>query len=78
MLPVRPRRCHRIQYFRDDTDLALEIYELAIEFHERRPSRFLSDTYTNYAQLLERMGKLDQAFAAYKRAATLQTELARA
>ena len=28
-------------------DRALEIYELAIEFHEKRPSRFLSDTYTD-------------------------------
>jgi tetratricopeptide (TPR) repeat protein len=63
---------------RDDPDRALEIYELAIEFHEKRPSRFLSDTYTSYAQLLERTGRLEQAFAAYKRAATLQAELARA
>jgi tetratricopeptide (TPR) repeat protein len=61
-----------------DTERALEIYELAIEFHEKRPSRFLSDTYTSYAQLLERTGRLEQAFTAYKRAATLQSELARA
>ena len=61
-----------------DADRALEIYELAIEFHEKRPSRFLSDTYTGYAQLLERTGRVEQAFKAYKRAATLQTELTHA
>ena len=60
-----------------DVERALEIYELAIEFHERRPSLFLAEAYTRYAQLLEQEGKLDDAFAAYKRAATLQTELAR-
>jgi tetratricopeptide (TPR) repeat protein len=59
-----------------DAARALEVYELAIEFLERRPSAFLVEAYAHYAQVLEREGKLQEAFAAYKRAATLQTELA--
>lgn len=61
---------------RGDTERALEIYELAIEFHERRPSRFLAETYAHYAELLERSGRTPDAFTAYKRAATLNAELA--
>lgn len=61
---------------RGDTERALGIYELAIEFHERRPSRFLAETYAHYAELLERSDRTPDAFAAYKRAATLHAELA--
>ncbi len=61
-----------------EAERALEIYELAIEFHEQRPSRFLAEAIAHYAQLLEREGKMEQAFAAYKRAAILQAELAHA
>lgn len=61
---------------RGDDERALEIYELAIEFHERRPSRFLAEAYAHYAELLERSNRTPDAFTAYKRAATLHAELA--
>lgn len=60
-----------------DSTRALEIYELALEFHERRPSRYLAEACAQYAGVLEREGSMERAFAAYKRAATLRTELAR-
>ena len=58
-----------------DIGRALEIYELAIEFLEKRPSLFLVEAYGRHAELLERIGKSDEAFAAYKRGAILRAEL---
>lgn len=60
-----------------DISRALEVYELAIELHEKRPSVFLVEAYARQADLLERMGKRAEAFAGYKRAAMLRAQLAR-
>ena len=56
---------------------ALELYELALEFLEELPSRYLADTYVRYGALLERVGRQDDAFSAYKKGALLQADLGR-
>lgn len=56
---------------------AIEMYELAIEVLEPTPNRYLADAYTNYATLLEREGRITEAFDAYKKAAHLSRELER-
>jgi transcriptional regulator with XRE-family HTH domain len=48
---------------------ARELYELAIEFLEHAPNRWLVSTYARYGELLEQSGDIEGAFAAYKRAA---------
>ena len=60
-----------------EPERALELYELALELLEDPPSRYLADTYARYAALLEQLGRQDEAFAAYKKGATLQAELGR-
>ena len=54
---------------------ALELYELAIEMLEPTPSRFLSDAYTACGELLERLGRQDDAYATFKKAARLNSQL---
>lgn len=58
----------------DQIERALELYELAIEFLESQPSRYLAETLARYGELLESRGRADDAFAAYKRVARLQRE----
>jgi tetratricopeptide (TPR) repeat protein len=54
---------------------ALELYELAIVVLEPTPNRLLADAYTARGELLERLGRHDDAYAAFKRAAHLNSEL---
>jgi tetratricopeptide (TPR) repeat protein len=61
-----------------ELERALELYELALELLEQPATRYLADTYARYGSLLERLGRRDEAFAAYKTGATLQSELERA
>lgn len=60
-----------------EPDRALELYELALELLEQPPSRYLADAYARYGALLERLGRREEAFAVYKKGATLQAELER-
>ena len=56
---------------------AVELYELALELLEAPPSRYLADTYARYGALLEGLGREQEAFAAYKKGATLRAQLER-
>jgi tetratricopeptide (TPR) repeat protein len=56
---------------------AVELYELALEFLEEPPSRYLAETYARYGMLLEGLGRQDEAFAVYKKGATLRAHLER-
>jgi tetratricopeptide (TPR) repeat protein len=58
-----------------EPERAEELYELAIEFLTQTPSRFLSETYLHYGELLERQDKKDAAFDVYKRGMSLRAEL---
>lgn len=58
-----------------DAERAEELYELAIEFLDHGPNRFLAETYLHYGELLEREGKKDAAFDVYKRGMSLRAEL---
>jgi tetratricopeptide (TPR) repeat protein len=60
-----------------ELDRALELYELAVEFLGEPPGRHGADTYGRYGALLERVGRRDDAFEAYKQGALLQGELDR-
>ena len=57
------------------SERALELYALAIEVLEPTPNRFLSDAYTAYGELLERLGRQDDAYATFKKAAHLNSQL---
>ena len=53
----------------DEQARARELYELALEFLERNsPNRFLVDVYARMADLLEKEGRTDEAYAYMKRA----------
>ncbi len=54
---------------RGDTARAIEIYKLAIEFLETSATGLFSDIFARYGDILERDGRDDEAFEAYKRAA---------
>jgi tetratricopeptide (TPR) repeat protein len=58
-----------------DAERAEELYELAIEFLDQGPNRFLAETYLRYGELLERRGKKDAAFTVYKRGMSVRAEL---
>lgn len=59
-----------------DLPRSRELYELAIEYLEQQvPNSYLPDTLTCYADVLERLGDRDRAFATYKRAAVGRAEL---
>jgi tetratricopeptide (TPR) repeat protein len=62
------------QVFADlgDTDRAIELYELAIERLEVVPTRYLVDSYSRLAELLERKGDPDRALALLRRAMNVQ------
>jgi tetratricopeptide (TPR) repeat protein len=57
-----------------DVERALELYELALEFLDDGASRYGAETYGRYGALLERVGRRDDAFEAYKQGALLQGE----
>jgi tetratricopeptide (TPR) repeat protein len=57
-----------------ETARALELLEHALELLERQPNRFLAEAYARYGELLEREGRVDEAFAIYKKAAHLRSE----
>jgi tetratricopeptide (TPR) repeat protein len=52
-----------------DTARAIEVYELAIEFLETSATPLFSDIFAHYGDILEREGRDDEAFDAYKRGA---------
>jgi tetratricopeptide (TPR) repeat protein len=54
-----------------EPERAAEIYELALECLEGSPHPFHRHVLARYAQLLERTGREQEAFAVYKTAATL-------
>jgi tetratricopeptide (TPR) repeat protein len=58
------------------TERSLELYELAIEFLDNQPGRYLSEALARYGEVLELTGRTDEAFYAYKRIARLQQDLA--
>lgn len=77
--PLDAGRCYgeiALAFDRDgDAERAEELYELAIEFLDHGPNRFLAETYLHYGELLERQGKKDAAFDVYKRGMSLRAEL---
>ncbi len=54
-----------------DRERAGELYELAIELLEPRPTRFLAEAYTRYGEYLERGGDSAGALIAYRSSANL-------
>jgi len=52
---------------------ARELYELAAEFLERAPNRYLVGVYGRLAELLEQAGRKDEAFDLLKKAVAIQT-----
>lgn len=60
-----------------EPERAGELYELAIEFLDQGPNRFLAETHLHYGELLERRGEQEAAFAIYKRGMSVRAELER-
>lgn len=56
----------------DDTERAIELYELAIELLRATPNRYLVDAYRQLAELHEGRGDPEAALAVYKQAMTAQ------
>lgn len=56
---------------------AIELYELAIEFLERSPTRYLIEVYGQLADLLEREGRKDEALELLKRGMRVQSKVGR-
>lgn len=54
---------------------AIELYELASEFLEQTPNRFLVEAYAELADLLEAEGRKDDAFEVMKKAIRLQRRI---
>ncbi len=52
-----------------DPERAIELYELAIRLLESHATRFLTEALAAYAGLLERLGRREEAYGAFKRAA---------
>jgi tetratricopeptide (TPR) repeat protein len=59
----------------DEAERALELYALALELLSDPPTRYLADTCARYGELLERVGRLDEAYAVFKRGALLNAQL---
>jgi tetratricopeptide (TPR) repeat protein len=59
-----------------DRARAAELYELAVEMLEDRPSRFLAEVYARYGDLLEADGRERDALEIFRRGTRLQAELA--
>ena len=60
------------EYLDDDSSRERELYELAAELLEREPSRYLTHVLTRLADLHDRRGERDQAYAALRRAVGAQ------
>ena len=60
-----------------ESDRAIELYELAIELLEGKPSRYLVDAYRGLADLLEAAGRNGDALEVLKKAVRAQTEAGR-
>jgi tetratricopeptide (TPR) repeat protein len=58
-----------------DRERAGELYELAIELLEPRPTRFLAEAYARYGGYLELAGDTTGALVAYRNSANLATQL---
>jgi tetratricopeptide (TPR) repeat protein len=58
-----------------ELERAREVYELAIEYLEGGPSRFLAEVYVLFGGLLERLGDAAGALDVYRKGATLTAEL---
>jgi tetratricopeptide (TPR) repeat protein len=59
-----------------DTARAIELYELACEFLEGTPSRFLVTAYAELAELLDAAGKRDEAMEVLRKAVAVRTTAA--
>lgn len=57
---------------------AIELYELACEFLERMPSRYLIDAYTRLAELMRAAGRKDEELDVLRRALRVQSQVGRA
>ncbi len=55
----------------DDLPRATELYELAIDYLDDTSEAFFPTILTDYADLLERMGRTQDALSTYRRAATI-------
>ena len=62
---------------REEYENARSLYETALEFLDRTPSRPLAESLTAYGEVLEKLGDRDAAFDVYKRGAAVNAELAR-
>lgn len=58
-----------------ESERAGELYELAIELLEPRPTRFLAEAYARYGEYLELRGDTAGALTAYRSSANLATHL---
>jgi tetratricopeptide (TPR) repeat protein len=58
-----------------DPHRAAEVYELAIESLEREPNRYLAGAYAAYGEVLEELGRSDEAMAVYRKHVRLHAEL---
>jgi tetratricopeptide (TPR) repeat protein len=57
-----------------ERERAGELYELAIELLEPRPTRFLAEAYARYGEYLELIGDTSGALTAYRSVAALATQ----
>ena len=77
--PIDLGRCYaELAHISDEAgspERARELYELALEYLEHAPNRWLVGTSTRFAELLERIGDREAAFGVYKRAATAASAL---
>ncbi len=77
--PIDLGRCYaelaRISDEAGSPERSRELYELALEYLEQSPNRWLVGTSTRFAELLERIGDREAAFDVYKRAATAASAL---
>jgi tetratricopeptide (TPR) repeat protein len=77
--PIDLGRCYaELAHITDEAgspERARELYELALEYLEHAPNRWLVGASTRFADLLERTGDREAAFDVYKRAAKAASAL---
>lgn len=67
------RRSRRI----GERERAIELYELSAELLEVAPNRYLVESYSRLAELLESSGRKDDALKVLKKAVGVQAEAGR-